>query len=157
MYYSDAAHEIHHIPKAHCEFDFFFFSLRTPDLTERAWLRLISDWDAKKWHQNPRSPTPTPLLRPNPPVTLLWIGHPQRVRPGRLRNDERRRISNDQTRGEERGETNGSDGGGGDIEGGKRLQKQQQLKQENKQHREKTSERKERGAEEAQRHPRSSN
>lgn len=95
----NAAHQIHHIPKARCE-----FFLRTPDFTERAWLQLTSDGDAKKWHQYPRSPTPTPLLRPNLPDTLLCIGHPQRVRPGRRRSDERRHKSSHQTRGEERGE-----------------------------------------------------
>lgn len=67
----------------------------------------------------PQISHPHPSTPPNPP-SHPWIGHPQRVRPGRVRSDERRYISNDQTRGDERGEMNGSDGGGGgDIEGGK--------------------------------------
>lgn len=42
----------------------FFFS--APDFTEKVWLRLIYNCTAKKWHQNPRSPTPQPTTPPKP-------------------------------------------------------------------------------------------
>lgn len=134
----------------------FFFS-STPDFTERAWLQPTSHWDAKKWHQNPKSPTPNRPPRPNLPVTLHWIGHPLRVRPGRLRSDERT-IQRPEQRGGERRETNGSDGEEEETEGGKEEDfKNNNNNSKKTNNREKTSERKERGAEEAQRHPRSSN
>lgn len=156
-FYLDAAHQIHHIPRAHSDwFGIFFFS-STPDFTERAWLQPTSHWDAKKWHQNPKSPTPNRPPRPNLPVTLHWIGHPLRVRPGRLRSDERT-IQRPEQRGGERRETNGSDGEEEETEGGKEEDfKNNNNNSKKTNNREKTSERKERGAEEAQRHPRSSN
>ena len=68
-HHSDAAHEIHPVPKAHCERFFFYFSFSTPDFTQRAWLQLMYDWDAKKRHQNPKppSPPPQPGAPPTPP------------------------------------------------------------------------------------------
>lgn len=98
--------------------DIYFF-LSTPDFTERVWFQLIPDWGAKKWQQNPKSPTPTHPRRPNLPVTLLWIGHPQRVRQGLLHSDERTetQAQRPNQRGGERRETNGSDGEEEEIEG----------------------------------------
>lgn len=92
----------------------------------------------QKWHQYPESPTRTQLLCPNFPLTLWWIGHLERVSPGRVLINERamRLRYSDETRGGgERRETNGSDGEEEETEGGNGLQKQQ--RQENKQQGEK--------------------
>lgn len=75
----------------------------------------------QKWHQYPESPTRTQLLCPNLPLTLWWIGHLERVSPGRVLINERamRLRYSDETRGGgERRETNGSDGEEEETEGG---------------------------------------
>lgn len=75
----------------------------------------------QKWHQYPESPTRTQLLCPNFPLTLWWIGHLERVSPGRVLINERamRLRYSDETRGGgERRETNGSDGEEEETEGG---------------------------------------
>ena len=137
---------------------FFFFCSSTPDFTERAWLQPTSHWDAKKWHQNPKSPTP-PTVRPAQTSQSPSTGSGIRWGLGQVDYAAMKEPSNDQNRrGGERRETNGSDGEEEEMEGGKEEDfKNNNNNSKKTNNREKTSERKERGAEEAQRHPRSSN
>lgn len=105
----DASHEFNHIPKASCEW--FLFMLK----------HICAKSGCQKWHQYPESPTRTQLLCPNLPLTLWWIGHLERVSPGRVLINERatRLRYSDETRGGgERRETNGSDGEEEETEGG---------------------------------------
>lgn len=93
------------------------------------------------------SPPPPHPLHPNLPVTLLWIGHPQRVRPGRLRSDERTtrpKIQRPDQRGGERGETNGSDGEEEETEGEEREFKNNKNNSKKTNNREKEREERER-------------